>query len=296
MDLKNSPYILLVIATFLWGGNFVVGSQLVAHIPPITLALLRWITALLILLPLYGRDVWDKRDIILRHWRAVCLLAVTGVFAFNTVVYIAVQHTTSINASLMNSATPIIIVMLSLIFLQERLTITRMLGIWISLIGVLWIISRGSIENILGLAFNRGDLWMLLAVTLWAIYSIIMKKYAGTLPTNELFAVTVLIAVLLLLPFSAVEWMVGNRPTAITLQDVGGVLYIGLFASLVAFYCWNRAVALIGPSRSAIFLNLIPLFSAILAILFTGESIHIYHGVGAILVIGGVYLTARKRG
>jgi drug/metabolite transporter (DMT)-like permease len=159
---------------------------------------------------------------------------------------------------------------------------------------VIWIISHGSWAILIAMTFNRGDLWMLLAVLCWAIYSIGVRKTAGKFPANEMLLLTVLLSVIVLLPLALYELAQTHRSILVTWPVIMGVLYIGLFASLVAFTFWNKAVALIGPSRCANFLNLIPLFSAIFATVFTGEHIRLYHGVGGCLVLGGVYLTTRN--
>jgi len=289
----NSPYLLLLVATCLWGGNFVVGKVLVTEIPPITLALFRWSIALLCIIPLWGKTVWQRREIYLQHWRTVLFLSITGVAGFNTFVYIAVQYTDAINASLMNAATPIIIVLLSMLFLRERFSGLRGLGIVISLVGVMWIIGHGSLEAIVSLSFNKGDLWMLLAVFLWALYSIGVRKTAGKFKANEMLFITVLVSVILLIPSSIVELAVTKRAVSGSWDTLAGVLYIGIFASLVAFSCWNKAVSIMGPSRCASFLNFIPMFSAIFATLFTGEHIRVYHGIGTLLILSGVYVTTR---
>jgi len=290
-----SPYLLLIVATLLWGGNFVVGAQLVRHIPPLTLSLLRWSVALAVVWPLFGADVWAHRKHYARHWKTVLALSLTGVAAFNSLVYVSVQYTTPVNASLMNAATPIMIVLLSLACLREPLTATRTAGIAISLCGVLWILSRGSWEAVASLSFNPGDLWMLAAIAAWAVYSILVKATSGLFPPNGAFAVTVLAAVALLLPCAAAEWAVGRRPTGVTWADGAGVLYIGVFASIAAFLSWNRAVSVLGPSRCASFLNLIPLFSAALAAAFASASVEPYHAFGAALVIGGITLASRSK-
>ncbi|MEB3101904.1 DMT family transporter [Ferviditalea candida] len=291
---RKSPYLLLVIATCLWGGNFVMGKVLVTEIPPIVLALLRWTVALMITLPLFGKQIWQQRKLFLKHWKTVVFLALTGVTGFNTFTYVAVQYTGSINAALMNSAAPIIIVVLSMIFLGEKFSVRRGIGILISMAGVLWIITRGSWAALTQLDFNRGDLWMILAVALWAAYSIGVKKIAGQLPPNALLALTVIITVIVLFPIAMFELTIQKPlPPHSWTATIVGILYIGIFASIVAFLSWNKAVAIIGPSRSANFLNLIPLFSAIFAILFTGEHLAFFHFAGAFLILLGVYVTTR---
>jgi drug/metabolite transporter (DMT)-like permease len=289
----NSPYVLLLVATCLWGGNFVVGKALVTEIPPLTLALIRWGIALLCIAPFWGRTVWQRRKIYQDNWKTVLFLSLTGVAGFNTFVYIAVQYTDSINASLMNAATPIIIVLLSMFFLGESFSALRGIGIVISLVGVLWIIGHGSWKSIVSMSFNRGDLWMLLAVFLWAMYSIGVRKTTGKFKANEMLLITVLLSVIVLIPFSIIELGLSQRTLNGSWHTLAGVFYIGIFASLVAFSCWNKAVALIGPSRCASFLNFIPLFSAIFATLFTGERIQLYHVAGALLILSGVYVTTR---
>jgi drug/metabolite transporter (DMT)-like permease len=289
----NSPYVLLLVATCLWGGNFVVGRALVSEIPPLTLAFIRWSIALLCIAPFWGGQAWKRREIYLQNWKMVLFLSLTGVAGFNTFVYIAVQYTDSINASLMNAATPIMIVLLSMLFLRESFSGLRGFGIVISLVGVLWIIGHGSWTTIVSLSFNRGDLWMLLAVFLWAMYSIGVRKTAGKFLANEMLLITVALSVIVLIPCSIMELTVTQRTVNGSWNTLAGVFYLGLFASLVAFSCWNKAVALIGPARCASFLNFIPLFSAIFATLFTGEHIQLYHVIGALLILSGVYVTTR---
>jgi drug/metabolite transporter (DMT)-like permease len=291
--LFKSNYLLLVLAACFWGGNFVVGKAMVSEIPPITLALLRWFVALLVVSPFFGKAVWKERRLYVKHWKTVVFLALVGVAGFNTLLYIAVQYTGSINASLMNAATPIIIVILSILFLRERFSAVRLIGILVSLGGVLWIVSRGSKETLLNLAFNKGDLWMLIAVILWAIYSIGVKKSIGIFPSTGIFTVTIWLTVILLLPLSLIELNVRETDMMFSWNLLIGLLYVGIFASVAAFTSWNLAVSRLGPSRCASFLNLIPLFSAIFATLFTDENVQIFHYIGAFLIICGVYITTK---
>jgi drug/metabolite transporter (DMT)-like permease len=289
----NSPYILLVLATCIWGGNFVAGKVLVTHMPPLTLSAVRWSIAFVCMLPFFGKEAWRLRADFLRHWKRVCFLSVTGVAGFNSLTYIAVQYTGSINAALMNSATPIMVVVLSWLMLKQKIAWSALPGIMVSMVGVIWIIGRGSMEALWSLSFNKGDLWMLLAVLCWSLYSVGMKRAAGLFPASPLLFMQAAIALVLLIPLSAGELLTGGQKIIWSSSLVIGLLYIGLFASIVAFLAWNRAIELAGPQRCAGFLNLIPLFSTLFAISFTGESFHLYHFFGVILIVAGVYLTQR---
>ncbi|MBP1155675.1 MULTISPECIES: DMT family transporter [unclassified Paenibacillus] len=290
----KSPYILLLIATCFWGGNFVVGKSLVTEVPPFLLALIRWSLAFIVILPIWGPECWRYRKTIMQKWRMVLFLSLTGVAGFNTLTYIAVQYTGSINASLMNAATPIMIVVFSLFMLKERINWRVLPAILLSLVGVLWIISRGSWTAIAGLSFNSGDLWMLTAIACWALYSVGMKKFAGELPVHALFVATLVTALIVLIPCTILEWMVREPEIEWSAGLAPGILFISIFPSLLSFTAWNAAIAMIGPSRCSGFLNLIPLFSAIFATLFAGESISAYHLIGALLIVTGVYFMNRR--
>ncbi|MFD0698986.1 DMT family transporter [Paenibacillus sp. GCM10027628] len=289
--IRRSPYVLLVIATCIWGGNFVAGKVLVTHIPPLTLAAIRWGIAFLCLLPFFGKQVWQLRGDFLRNWKMLIFLSVTGVAGFNTLTYAAVQFTGSINASLMNSATPIMVVILAWLVMKERFAWSALPGILLSMAGVFWIIGRGSLQALLTLSFNKGDLLMLLAILCWSLYSVGMKRVAGRFPSSAFLLAQVVVAMLLLIPLSAAEMFIVAPAITWSPAVLTGLLYIGLFASIIAFLSWNRAIELAGPQRCAGFLNLIPLFSAIFATGFTGESLHLYHWLGAALIVAGVYVT-----
>ncbi|MDD9267415.1 DMT family transporter [Paenibacillus sp. GCM10023248] len=291
MTIRRSPYILLLLATCIWGGNFVAGKALVLHIPPITLAALRWCIAGVCLLPFFGKPMWRLRTDLLRHWKMIVFLSLTGVAGFNTLTYVAVQYTGSINASLMNSATPIMVVILTWLVMREKFAWSALPGIVISMAGVSWIISHGSLTALLHLSFNKGDLLMLAAIVCWALYSVGMKKVGGSFPSSPLLLAQIIVALVLLVPLSFVEWGVIAPQITWHASLVSGIIYIGLFASIVAFLSWNRAIELIGPQRCAGFLNFIPMFSAIFATAFTGESLKLYHLLGAVWIVIGVYLT-----
>lgn len=291
---RITAFILLVTATALWGGNFVIGRGFVDTLPPFALALFRWIVAFFVLLPFGWKELKNNRSLWKEHRIAIFFMALTGIAMFNTLVYIAVHYTTSINASLINSSTPIMIMILSFLFLREKLSWQQISGIILSLIGVLWIISRGDLSTIISFSFNKGELWMLLAVATWAIYSILVKKYGGIFPQYGSFLLTIIIGIILLIPFAGYEYM-GSATYTFNWFSILGVLYIGIFASIVAFLCWNKAVIHIGPGKAAPFLNLIPVFATIFAILFLHEKLILAQVVGGTLVILGVILSSFSR-
>lgn len=288
------PQLLLVLATILWGGNFVIGRAVAGDIPPLTLAFLRWCAAFAVFFPLVYRRTRQEWPMIQANWPAVIAMAITGVASFNTLVYIGLHYTTSINASLMNSSTPIIIYILSFIFLKERLSKFQLTGTTLSLIGVLFIISGGSIGSLLAFSFNKGDLIVLAAVFCWSIYSLLVKQYAGRLPGYSTFLVTIGLGIVMLLPFMVYELMTTSASINWSFGTVGAIFYVGIAASIVAFLSWNSGVVAIGPNRASIYLNFIPLFAAVFAILFLEEQVIVAQLIGGLAVIGGVVLSNKK--
>lgn len=286
----RSPYILLVIAALLWGGNFVIGRGFAATMPPFTLAFIRWVIAFLFFLPFAKNEVIANIPLWKKEWKTLFWMSLTGIVGFNTLLYIAVHYTTSINAALINAPTPALIALLSFVFLKETVQTRHMIGIVFSIIGVTWIVSRGSLEALLSFSINKGELWMLVAITSWSIYSVIVKKNTGRLPAAGSFLVTIMIGMIILAPFAVYEWIV-DKPMTITFTSILGFLYIGIFASIVAFLSWNKAVAEIGPGKAAPFLNLIPVFASIFAITFIGETLNSAQLIGGVITIFGVLIT-----
>lgn len=288
------PQLLLVLATVLWGGNFVIGRAVSGDIPPITLALFRWTVALVVFYPIIAKKLKNDWPKLKQNYKAVIIMAVTGVAAFNTLVYVGVQHTTSINASLMNSTTPIIIYILSFIFLKDRLNWKQIIGTFISLIGVLFILTGGSIEQLLSMQFNKGDLIVLIAVLCWAIYSIVVKRNAGKLPGDTTFFATIVLGIIILLPFASYELTTTSTTINWSVATIFAILYVGTFASIVAFLSWNKGVIAIGANRASIFLNFIPLFATLFAVLFIDETPVITQLIGGVAIIIGVLIANKK--
>ncbi len=288
---RVNPYVLLVIANLIWGGNFVIGRAIASSLPPVTLSFLRWCTAFLIFLPFAVPFLLKEWPMLKKQWQVVLILSITGITGFNTLLYIALHYTTSINASIVNTSTPILLFLLSFIFLKEKLNTKQVAGALLSLVGLLFIISKGSITILLQLSFNKGDLIVIGAVICWSIYSLLIRRYAGILPTYSTFVVTAFLGILILLPFSIVEMQ--TKEIVWSLATIATILYTGIFASIVAFMSWNTAVERVGPSKAGVFLNLIPVFAAIFAVLFIDESLAWYQGAGGVLVILGVFISTR---
>lgn len=292
--MKFPPQLLLVLATLLWGGNFVIGRAIAGDIPPVLLAFLRWCLAFVFFLPIVYKRTKKEWPLIKKQWPIVLVMALTGVACFNTLVYIGLYDTTSINASLMNSSTPIMIYILSFIFLKERLSKYQLIGTFISLLGVLFILTKGSLDTLLSFTFNKGDLLVLMAVFCWAIYSLLVKQYATKLPGYSTFLVTIALGAIMLLPFTIYESLTTTITINWSAETIGAILYVGIVASIIAFLSWNSGVVALGANKASIYLNFIPLFVAIFAVLFLEEQLLLSQVVGGLGVVCGVILSNKK--
>lgn len=291
----KSPYALLVVATFIWGGNFVIGRAISDQIPPYTLSFLRWSLAFLVLLPFTWKKIRTDYHEWIRQLPIIMILSITGIAGFNTLLYVALQYTTSINASFMNSSTPILISMLSVWILREGIEKQQVIGTILSFAGVLFIVSKGDLHTLQTLSFNLGDIIMILAVLTWALYSVLTKKYGKRLPGGSTFIMSILVGVVMLFPFSIWELYYTDASITWTASSLSAILYVGVLASIIAFYAWNTAVIQIGPAKAANYLNLIPVFAATFAILFINEKMAWYQVIGGAFVIIGVALSTKKQ-
>jgi len=284
------PYLLLTLSALFWSGNFVLSRGMHAEIPPICLAFWRWSVALLILAPFGLRLVYQQRNLIRQHSRFMLFQALLGVTGFNTLIYLAMQSTTAINAVLVNSCIPVIIVVISWLVYHDRLSARQLIGVLISLSGVLLIIAKGEATALLQLSFNRGDLLVLAAAFVWAFYSANLRRYPQGLHPVAYLTGIILIGLIFLMPCYLFELQSG-RTMQLNIPTVLTVGYVALFASVLAFICWNRAVREVGANRAGPFIHLMPVFSTILAIIFLDETLLSYHLKGIILVFTGITLT-----
>jgi len=290
MTFSASPYLLLVLTTLFWAGNFVVGRALHGSIPPIALAFWRWAGALLIVLPFAFPHLRPQWPLVRSAWKKLTLYGLLGVGCFNTFIYIALQSTTATNALLINSTIPILIIVLSWLFSGTLLPRRQALGVLISFAGVITIICRADLQLLLTLRVNSGDLWVLLAVVCWASYTCLLRQRPAGLHPLTFLCCIILIGLMSLAPFYAWELSQGAYMT-LTPQTVAGICYVALFASVLAFIMWNHSVSHIGANRAGLFLHLMPVFGTILSIIFLGEAFHLFQAAGIGLIFSGIYLT-----
>jgi drug/metabolite transporter (DMT)-like permease len=290
--LANQPYLLLSLTSLFWAGNVVLGRYVAGHVPPITLAFLRWAGAFFLILPF----AWPylKRDwrVIRANLPMLILLSVTGIGAYNTVAYIGLQYTSALNALLIQSAGPLFIAFWSLVLFRTRLTWAQALGIAISLAGVLTIIARGNIEALSTIDFNKGDLIFTGALMIFCIYSALMP-YRPNLHPLAFLGFTTGVGALINVPFVIWE-MTSGYTMSFDTETLLTLAYVIVFPSTLAYLSYNRGVELIGANRSAPFYHLIPVFGSVLAIGFLGEEPKLFHLAGYGLVLAGVFIAARR--
>ncbi len=271
-----------------WAGNFVLARAFSVDIPPITLASIRWTAAFLILLPFALPAIY-------RHWHTVrqnlpilCLFSVLSVAGFNTLAYIGLQYTTAVNGTLMQSSLPIMILLLSTLVLKEAASLRQWAGVFVSLLGVLILISRADFAVLAGLHFNPGDLWVLFAMLVWGCYSIVLRWRPEGLPGFTLFSVTLTIGVLLLAPLAFIEMQ--DRPAIVWDSDVYMLIaYLAVFPSILAYMFWNYGIEKLGARSAGLFIHLVPLWGMLLSVIFLGETLYAFHFWGIVLIFVGIY-------
>lgn len=291
--LTANPYLLLTLTALFWAGNMVMGRGIRADVPPIALAFWRWTIALVLVLPFALPHLRSQWPALRKAWRSVIVLGIIGVGCYNTFAYLALQHTTATNATLLNSFIPVATIALAFVLLGKRLTRLEAAGVVVSLAGVLMIVSRGELDTLLGFSLNTGDLWMLGAVLTWGLYTVGLQwRPQGVDPMLMLAAFTV-VGLLVLIPAYAWE-LSGGRSIQPSLTAIGGILYTGIFPGFLGYVFYNAGIAAVGPSRGSLFIHLMPVFGTVLAAIFLGERPYWYHFVGIALVFAGIMLTTRK--
>jgi len=283
---------LLALANLFWAGNWVIGRVLRDAFDPVTLNFLRWAGAALVLAPFALPEVLAARGALRRSAGALFLLALTGVAVFQSLVYLGLRSTTTINAVLFNSTGPIFVLLCSWAIEREHGTRRQVAGMLISLAGILVIMSRGDLGSLLALDLQAGDAWILLAMSIWGVYSVLLKRRPPGLGGVAFLFVISVAGALMLAPFAALEAL-RSPPHWPGAAAAAGVAYVALFASVAAFICWNRGVAIVGANTAGFTLHLLPAFGTLLAMAFLGESFHAFHAAGIATILAGVVVATR---
>jgi drug/metabolite transporter (DMT)-like permease len=283
-------YLLLSLTTLFWAGNFVLGRSMNTVISPIVMAELRWLLALLIISPFLLPKLKKNKVIILKNWPILILLSVLSVACFNTFIYIGLTITTATNATILQSVIPIAILVLSAVWLKETVTKQQWLGVFISLSGVLILITKGNLSSLLEFSINQGDIYVLIAVMFWATYSILLRFRPTELDGFTFFGVTVVVGSIALFPFALIEYN-SYAPSIIwDNSSLSTIVYMAIFPSILAYVFWNKGVNELGAAKAGLFIHLMPCYGLILSSFILNEKIYLFHIGGIVLIFLGIYL------
>jgi drug/metabolite transporter (DMT)-like permease len=290
--IANQPYLLLSITALCWAGNAIVGRLAAGHIPPVTLSFLRWALAFLLILPFAWKHLRRDWGAIRANPGIMIVLSLTGVSAFNTLQYWALEHTQALNTLLLQSAGPLLVAVWSLILLGVRLSPTQALGVLLSLAGVLMILLHGDLTALSNIEFNKGDLIFVVALTIFGLYSVLSLKRPD-IHGLSFVAFTFGCGAACLIPLFI--WELLARPVMqLDTNNLLSLFYVAVFPSTLAYLCFNRGVQLIGANRAAPFFHVVPVFGTIMSIVFLGEHPQAFHFIGFALVLTGVLVASRK--
>ncbi len=290
--LFDQPYLLLALTSLFWAGNTILGRFIAGHVPPITLAFIRWAGACLILLPFAAPHLRRDWPTIRRHAAVMALLAFTGFAVYNALSYYGLQYTTAINGLLLQSVAPLFVAMWTFLLFGDRVTLRQAGGICVSLTGVVVIVSHGSLAVLLDVAFNRGDVAFVIALVVYGFYAAFLRRRPPMHPFSFLAAAMGGGAILMI---PGVIWEIAaGRTMVFDAESVASFAFICLFPSLLGYLFLNRGIELIGANRAAPFIHLVPVFGSVMAIVLLGERFELFHAIGYALVFAGITVATRK--
>jgi drug/metabolite transporter (DMT)-like permease len=291
--IANQPYLLLAITAACWAGNAIVGRLAAGHIPPATLSFLRWALAFLIILPFAWKHLVRDWSTIRLRLGIMILLSVTGISAFNTLQYWALEHTQALNTLLLQSALPLMVAIWSLMLLGVRLTTAQAFGVLLSFSGVLVILLQGDFTTLKNVDLNKGDLIFTVALIIFGFYSVMSLKRPA-IHGLSFVAFTFGCGAACLIPLFIWEQF-SRPPMALNATNLLSLVYVAVFPSTLAYLCFNRGVALVGANRAAPFFHVVPVFGTVMSIIFIGEHPQLFHFIGFALVLTGVFVASRKQ-
>ncbi len=282
------PYLLVLIAVLSWAGNYVLAGGIHEQIAPVPLAFFRWLVACLLLLPVAIPKILAQWSLIRKHFILLSVLGFFSVTAFNTLIYQALQINTVVNTVLIHATTPVIIIFLSRWMYGGTIRFFEISGILLAFFGIVLILIRADIQNLVHLRPSAGDIWVFAAVLCWSLYSVLLKRLPNDIHPTGAMAVMFLTGFAMLVPVYGLERLLSGELSSMTPALWGSVVYLAVFASIIGYWCWNRAIEIIGARRAGPFLHLSPIFSILGAVLFINESFHVYHLAALIMILSGV--------
>lgn len=291
--LSASTVALLVAPPLFWAGNAVTARALVGEFPPLALSFARWVLAFMLIAPFAARSVWQHRAAIRAQFGYFVAIGFLGVGCYNSLQYVALQTSTAVNATLIGASAPVLTSLMGAAFFATPIGYRQWLGALLSAIGVVVVIARGEPTNLMTFHFARGDLIMLLATATWALYTWLLRTRRTGLPLSTSLTVQIGLGALMILPFALIEFAVTGRSAEPTPANLAALAYIALLPSLAAYYCWDRGVERAGAVLPMVFVNLTPIFAALLAWIFLSEPIGLYHLIGGALIIAGIGVASR---
>ena len=281
---------LAVLAVIIWSGNFIIARGVIKQIQPVSLAFYRWLIASLLILPFAIRSFKAEWTVTRQSWPYLFWVSLTGIALFNTCVYVGAHYTTAINLALIGTTSaPVFSIILARIFLKEKIGLLKMIGLALCISGVVFLLAKGHLQNLLTFRFTAGDGWVLLAAFFFAIYNTLVRKKPASISSINYLLITFSLGTLLLFPFYL--WETYHAPPVqwnINLLLI--ILYLGLGASIICYLCWNIAIGKLGAGRTALFGNLIPVFSSIEATLLLKEEFTNIHIISMLLVFAGIMI------
>ena len=291
-------YVMLILAAAFWGGNYVVSRVLVFDVAPGLLAEAKWVIASLFLLAIYHRSVVKEFRFFRQSFWRTSFLALLGPVLFPTFLYIGVQYTTAVNASMFLAASPAIVLLINTFLFKERITLLNIFGVLSSTIGVLFVLSQGHISNVVGMHLGKGDLWALGSAIVWAVYVSFLRTKDRRMSVGGFTTITAMLGSLMQVPFALVDVNFHSMrlQSYVSLPVVLGVLFLALGPSLASYMLWNKGVSIIGSTRAEIFTHLIPFFGIAFSVIFLKTPLYIYDFIGGAFIISGIALSSRSVG
>ncbi|WP_407303047.1 DMT family transporter [Acinetobacter sp.] len=278
-----------LLAVLIWSMNITVTRYVADYISPVSISFYRWLVAFLVLTPFMLGKVWHERQVVMQHWKQLAVLGAFGMVLYQGLGYTAAHYTTATNMGIINAFIPVFTIFVSMLMLKDIPNRFAVVGSILSFAGLLYVMAQGKLPNLVESGGHLGDVMMVLAVFFYAFYGVFLKKWQLQIPLMISLYVQIVFALLYHLPFVL---YLGLDP--IDQYNVGSVVYAGIFPSLIAPLVWMLAVQMIGPNRTSIFMNLMPVCTAVIANLWLAEAWTIYHSTGGVVILLGILLAQKK--